>query len=167
MTGITKVIKSVLSGLLIVASNLTFAVDYYCDDSLWVEGSTWDIEKQILGSAVSYVVHYGSKSKGDFDVKISINESKVEVSTAYVAFSDFANDISHYLEIEDETNDGGIFVATEVDKKYGNGVGFVTLNFNREEKTFILVNAANGFVGLIFYGKCTVVKPESKNNGIW
>ncbi len=163
----TKVMKFVLSSLLVVVSNLAFAVDYYCDNSLWIYVDARNVERQILGGGVTYGVVYGDNPRNDFDVKISINESEVKVLTAYKAFSDFSNDKSYYLEIEDETNEGDVFVATEVDKKYGNGFGFATLNFSREEGRFILADIAAGASGEIFYGKCTVVKPESKNNGIW
>lgn len=165
--------KFVLSSLLVVVSNLAFAVDYYCDNSLWIYVDARNVEKQTFRDTTfgnggeSYGVAYGNNSRQDFDVKISINESDVKVLTAYKAFSDFSNDISYYLEIEDETNEGDVFVATEVSKKYSNGFGFATLNFSREEARFILADIAAGASGKIFYGKCTVVKPESKNNGIW
>jgi hypothetical protein len=163
----TKVMKFVLSSLLVVVSNLAFAVDYYCDNSLWIYVNARNVEKQTLGSGVSYGVAYGDNSRNDFDVKISINESKVKVLTAYKALGDWHNDRSYSLEIEDETNEGDVFVATEVGRKYRNGFRFATLNFSREEGRFILADIVAGASGKIFYGKCTVVKPESKNNGIW
>ena len=160
------VVKFILSSIFIVISNLAISEDYYCDNSLWLDIDARAVEKQILGNGLSHQLFYGDGTYNDFDVKISINESKVKVFTAYRDSSDFSNDTTFYLEIEDETDNGEIFVATE-EKNYNNGFNFTTLNFSKEEAMFILSDIGAGAVGRILYGQCNIEKPKSKGNGIW
>jgi len=154
------IVKFILSGFLLVFSNLVFAEDYYCDDSVIVYVNANEV---LSGMQTTYMFH---DSKDDLDVKISIDESSVRVLTSGV--SSLKKDTNYDLEIEDETNDGDVFVATETSKKYLNGRGFVTLNFNRGEYArFVLTDITGGARGKILYGQCSTVKPKSKNNGIW
>jgi hypothetical protein len=72
------IVKFILSGFLLVVSNLVFAEDYYCDDSVIVYV---DANEVLSGWQTTYLFH---DSKNDLDVKISIDESSFRVLTSGV-----------------------------------------------------------------------------------